>query len=183
MERNGPGGMKTESRSPMSTSGVATPNSHATSNMAVVIVIPATVPASTPARSAFVLLIERLSILQLDRNVEIKLCSFGSVVAALAAASISTIFRTQFATTSQEFSSRRRKFRAMCPRLSILRHCDNDGRPALREYAERHAQHASASQDSNHRFAHACRAAQVHPAESRETDTCQCNERYKGIAK
>src|SRR6266446_5843840 len=77
MERNGPGEMKTESRSPMSTSGVATPNSHARSNIAVVIMIPATVPASAPAKSAFVLLIERLSILQLDRNVGIKLCSLG----------------------------------------------------------------------------------------------------------
>src|SRR5205814_1498634 len=98
-------------------------------------------------------------------------------------ANASTTFRTLFATTSREFSSQRRRFRAMYRKLSILHHCGNDGLRGLREHAERHAQHASASRDSNHRFAHACRAAQVHPAESRETDTCRCNELRKGIAK
>jgi hypothetical protein len=48
--------MKTERRSPMMTSGVATP-SVASSNIAVVIAIPATNPASNPAQIAFVLLI------------------------------------------------------------------------------------------------------------------------------
>src|SRR6184192_49479 len=42
MERNGPGGMKTESRSPIITSGVATPST-------------ASNPASSPAKIAFVL--------------------------------------------------------------------------------------------------------------------------------
>ena len=54
-ERNGPGGMNTESRSPIITSGVATPSA-ASSNIAVVITMPATNPASNPATIAFVLL-------------------------------------------------------------------------------------------------------------------------------
>src|SRR5450759_139013 len=56
MERNGPGEMKTESRSPIITSGVATPK-HARTSMTTVIAMPATSPASKPADSAFVLLI------------------------------------------------------------------------------------------------------------------------------
>src|ERR1051325_1546588 len=55
-ERNGPGGMNTESRSPMITSGVAAP-SVASNNIAVVITTAATDPASRPAEMAFVLLI------------------------------------------------------------------------------------------------------------------------------
>src|SRR5262245_53518364 len=55
-ERNGPGGINTESRSPMMTSGVATP-SVASNNIAVVITTAATNPASNPARMVFVLLI------------------------------------------------------------------------------------------------------------------------------
>src|SRR5262245_61433517 len=55
-ERNGPGGMKTERRSPMMTSGVATP-SVASNNIAVVIRIEPRNPATSPARIAFVLLI------------------------------------------------------------------------------------------------------------------------------
>ena len=54
-ERNGPGGMKTERRSPMITSGVATPSA-ASSNIAVVITTAATNPASKPAKIAFDLL-------------------------------------------------------------------------------------------------------------------------------
>src|SRR6266478_9223181 len=54
-ERNGPGGMNTERRSPIIASGVATPSA-ASSNIAVVITIPATNPASKPAQIAFVLL-------------------------------------------------------------------------------------------------------------------------------
>src|SRR5438105_694183 len=50
MERNGPGGMKTESRSPIITSGVATPST-ASNNIAAVI----TTQASSPAKIAFVL--------------------------------------------------------------------------------------------------------------------------------
>ena len=53
-ERNGPGGMNTERRSPIITSGVATPNV-ASNNIAVVITIPATNPASNPAEIAFLL--------------------------------------------------------------------------------------------------------------------------------
>src|SRR5215470_11641781 len=56
MERNGPGGMKTESRSPMMKSGVATPK-HASNNIMTVIAIAATKPASIPAESALVLVI------------------------------------------------------------------------------------------------------------------------------
>jgi hypothetical protein len=52
-ERNGPGGMKTERRSPMITSGVAAP-SVASNNIAVVSTTAATNPASNPARIAFV---------------------------------------------------------------------------------------------------------------------------------
>ena len=52
-ERNGPGGMKTERRSPMMTSGVATP-SVASNNIAVVSTTAATNPASNPAAIAFV---------------------------------------------------------------------------------------------------------------------------------
>jgi hypothetical protein len=48
--------MKTESRSPMITSGVAT-RSAASNNIAVVITIPASNPATNPAKIAFVLLI------------------------------------------------------------------------------------------------------------------------------
>jgi hypothetical protein len=55
-ERKGPGGMKTESRSPMMTRGVATPNV-ASNNIAVVITIAATNPASNPIEIAFVLII------------------------------------------------------------------------------------------------------------------------------
>jgi hypothetical protein len=55
-ERNGPGGMKAERRSPMMTSGVAT-RSAASNNIAVVITIPASNPANNPAEIAFVLLI------------------------------------------------------------------------------------------------------------------------------
>src|SRR4029077_15794401 len=54
-ERNGPGEMKTERRSPMITSGVATPST-ASNNIAVVITIPASNPAMSPAKIAFVLL-------------------------------------------------------------------------------------------------------------------------------
>src|SRR5881398_334324 len=54
MERNGPGGMKTESRSPIITSGVATPST-ASNNIAAVITTPASNPASSPAKIAFVL--------------------------------------------------------------------------------------------------------------------------------
>ena len=54
MERNGPGGMKTESRSPITTSGVATPST-ASNNIAAVITTPASNPASSPAKIAFVL--------------------------------------------------------------------------------------------------------------------------------
>src|SRR5262245_24498637 len=53
-ERNGPGGMKTERRSPIMKSGVATP-SVASNNIAVVIRTAARNPASNPARMAFVL--------------------------------------------------------------------------------------------------------------------------------
>src|SRR2546423_4293295 len=55
IEGNGPGGMNTEGRSPMITSGVATPRV-ASNNITVVITIPATNPASKPAIIAFVLL-------------------------------------------------------------------------------------------------------------------------------
>src|SRR6266480_4275856 len=72
MERNGPGGINTERRSPIIVSGVATPKSHAKSNIAVVIVMPATRPASNPARSAFVLVIG-CRILQFGSHDEIKL--------------------------------------------------------------------------------------------------------------
>src|SRR5436305_9377626 len=54
-ERNGPGGMNTERRSPIITSGVATPRA-ASNNITVVITTPATNPASKPATIAFVLL-------------------------------------------------------------------------------------------------------------------------------
>src|SRR6266566_6739630 len=54
-ERNGPGGMNTERRSPIITSGVATP-SVASSNIAVVITVPAINPANKPAKIALVLL-------------------------------------------------------------------------------------------------------------------------------
>jgi len=55
-ERNGPGGMKTERRSPIMTSGVAT-LSAASNNIAVVITSAATNPVSNPAEVAFALLI------------------------------------------------------------------------------------------------------------------------------
>jgi len=54
MERNGPGEMKTERRSPMITSGVATPST-ASNNIAAVITTPASNPASSPTQIAFVL--------------------------------------------------------------------------------------------------------------------------------
>ncbi|PYL34896.1 MAG: hypothetical protein DMF38_06850 [Verrucomicrobia bacterium] len=54
MERNGPGEMKTERRSPMITSGVATPST-ASNNIAAVITTPASNPTSSPAKIAFVL--------------------------------------------------------------------------------------------------------------------------------
>src|SRR4029077_9250724 len=54
-ERNGPGGMNTERRSPMMTSGVATP-SVASNNIAVVMKTAATNPASKPTQIAFVVL-------------------------------------------------------------------------------------------------------------------------------
>ena len=53
IERNGPGGMNTDRRSPMITNGVATP-SVASNNIAVVITTAATNPASNPAEIAFV---------------------------------------------------------------------------------------------------------------------------------
>src|SRR5437763_13804317 len=56
-ERNGPGGMNTERRSPIITSGVARP-SVASSNITVVIKVPATNPANKPAKIALVLLTE-----------------------------------------------------------------------------------------------------------------------------
>jgi hypothetical protein len=52
--------MKTESRSPMMTSGVATLND-ASNNIATVMAMPATTPASSPADNAFDLLIIRFS--------------------------------------------------------------------------------------------------------------------------
>src|SRR5438034_10360852 len=55
-ERNGPGGMKTESRSPIITSGVATPK-YASNNIMTVIAIAAMKPASKPAAITFVRLI------------------------------------------------------------------------------------------------------------------------------
>src|SRR6059058_1262783 len=57
-ERNGPGGMKTERRSPMITSGVATPNT-ASNNITTVITTPAIKPTSNPAKIAFVVLTQR----------------------------------------------------------------------------------------------------------------------------
>src|ERR1700720_862754 len=54
MERNGPSGMKAERRSPIITSGVATPST-ASNNIAAVITSPASNPASSPAKIAFVL--------------------------------------------------------------------------------------------------------------------------------
>src|SRR5438552_8574289 len=54
-ERNGPGGMNTERRSPIITSGVATP-SVASSNIAVVMTVPAVNPANKSAKIALVLL-------------------------------------------------------------------------------------------------------------------------------
>jgi hypothetical protein len=50
--------MKTERRSPMITSGVATPST-ASNNIAVVITIPASNPAMSPAKITFVLLTHR----------------------------------------------------------------------------------------------------------------------------
>src|SRR5881397_734537 len=54
-ERNGPGEMKTERRSPMITSGVATPSA-ARNSITVVITIPPSNPASNPAKIVFILL-------------------------------------------------------------------------------------------------------------------------------
>src|SRR6266513_419466 len=56
IERNGPGGMKTESLSTIIKSGVATPK-HARSSIKRVIAIAATRPASNPAENALALLI------------------------------------------------------------------------------------------------------------------------------
>ena len=56
IERNGPGFIKTESRSPMIASGVATPK-RASANITTVMAIPAISPASNPAKRAFDLLI------------------------------------------------------------------------------------------------------------------------------
>src|SRR5581483_4877342 len=55
IERNGPGGMKTERRSPMITKGVATPST-ASKSITVVITMPASNPATRPAKIAFLLL-------------------------------------------------------------------------------------------------------------------------------
>src|SRR6266480_4179289 len=106
-----------------------------------------------------------------------------SVVAAFAAASVSTTFQTQFATTSREFSRRPQTSRAAFRKLSILHQLGDDDSPALRECAEPPAPHASAFQDSNHRFARTYPIALAHLAESRETDTCLCNESRKAIVK
>src|SRR2546427_9050120 len=94
-----------------------------------------------------------------------------SVVAAFAAASVSTTFRTQFATTSREFSRRPQTSRAAFRKLSILHQLGDDDSPALRECAEPPAPNASPFQDSNHRFARTSPIALAHLAESRETDT------------
>src|ERR1700736_1823879 len=56
IERNGPGFIKTERRSPMIASGVARPK-QASTNITTVIAMPATSPASNPAKRAFDLLI------------------------------------------------------------------------------------------------------------------------------
>src|SRR5438128_12233754 len=56
-ERNGPGGIKTDSLSPMITSGVATPK-HASNNIMAVIATAATTPASKPAAIPFARLID-----------------------------------------------------------------------------------------------------------------------------
>ena len=56
IDKNGPGGIRTESRSPMMKSGVATPN-HASNNIVAVMAIAAMSPANNPAKSAFDLLI------------------------------------------------------------------------------------------------------------------------------
>src|SRR5205814_9628145 len=55
-ERNGPGEIKTESRSPIITSGVAMPT-HASNSIVTVMATAATKPASKPAESPLVLLI------------------------------------------------------------------------------------------------------------------------------
>src|SRR5438046_8140291 len=55
-ERNGPGEIKTESRSPIITSGVAMPT-HASNSIVTVMATAATKPASKPAESTLVLLI------------------------------------------------------------------------------------------------------------------------------
>src|SRR6266581_5413862 len=55
-ERNGPGEIKTESRSPIMTSGVATPR-HASNSIVTVMAAAATEPASKPAESALTLVI------------------------------------------------------------------------------------------------------------------------------
>src|SRR5438270_927622 len=69
IERNGPGLIKTESRSPMMASGVATPTS-ARINITTVIAIPAIRPASKPAEKAFVLLIVVSILRGLERDAQ-----------------------------------------------------------------------------------------------------------------
>src|SRR2546423_9954985 len=51
--RKGPGGIKTESRSPITAIGVATPKSHASKSITVVMTMPATAPARIPAPAVF----------------------------------------------------------------------------------------------------------------------------------
>src|SRR3954465_12455221 len=69
IERNGPGLMKTERRSPMMTSGVATPHM-ASNNITIVIAIPATSPASNPAVTAFDLLMTMSILVGLQRDAQ-----------------------------------------------------------------------------------------------------------------
>src|SRR5437879_7684968 len=52
IDKNGPGEIKTESRSPKMASGVAMPK-QASNNIAAVMAVPATRPASKPAKIAF----------------------------------------------------------------------------------------------------------------------------------
>ena len=58
--RNGPGGIKIDSRSPMIARGVATPK-QASNNITTIMAMPAMIPASNPAENAFVLLMHRAS--------------------------------------------------------------------------------------------------------------------------
>src|SRR6266480_1876289 len=180
MERNGPGGRKTESLSPMIKSGVATPKL-ARTNIMTVIAIAAIRPASNPAEKALVLVIAfRFYKLGAKENSLFSLCGRWVCDPRFQTRQFATglcAARKRYEGGSRGFARRRQMSRAMCQKLWIRHRCAGDDLREFRESEAWRARLSSAFRDSMRRFAPACRAFQARLAGLRETGTCRYNGR------